>query len=122
MAELGANHHWDFPDLDLVTLVQGLLTDHRSHTLFVGFPLLELLDFDRNVNFSLVGQIAQPSLVRQYGFIYAVLLKVTGELVYSDIAKVNAVNGVLVVLTKELALLDDVLGLELLDDFLYTVL
>lgn len=55
MAELGADHHWDLADLDLVALVQSLLTDHGSHTLFVGFPLLELLDFDRNVNFSLVG-------------------------------------------------------------------
>ncbi len=122
MAKFRTNHDWDFADLHLITLIQSLLTNYRSYAFFISFALFELLYFDSNVDFCLISQAAQPGLMRKDRFVNAVFFKVSRELVNSDIAEVNAINGVFVVLTKKLSLLDNVLGFELFDHFLHTVL
>lgn len=51
-----------------------------------------------------------------------IFLKVSGKLVNSDVAKVDAIDGIFIVLATKLALLDYVLGLKLFYYFLDWVL
>lgn len=122
MTEFGADHNRDFTDLNFVILVQSLLRNDGSHTIFIGVASLQLFDFDSNVNFSLVGQITQTSLVCKNGLIDAIFFEIAWKLVNSDIAKVDAIDGVFIILATKLTLLHNVLGSELFDDLLDGVL
>ena len=122
MAEFGADHDRDFTDLNFVILVQSLLRNDGSHTIFIGVSSLQLFDFDSNINLSLVSQITKTSLVCKNGFINAIFFKISWKLVNSDIAKVDAIDCVFIILATKLTLLHNVLGPEFFNDLLDGVL
>jgi len=122
MAELRADHDWNFADLDFVILVKRLFAHNWTNTVLFGGAFLKLLDFDGNVDLSLVGKVPEAGLVRKNRLVAAVPLEIARKLVNCDIPKNDLVNSFFVVYTVELAFLLNVVDSELLDDLLDTVL
>ena len=57
VTELRAHHDWDFTYLDFVALPQEFFADSGARAISGRVALLELLDFDGDVDLSLVGQV-----------------------------------------------------------------
>jgi hypothetical protein len=122
VTKLGADHDWDLTDLNFIVLVQSLLRNNWSNTVFIGVAPLQLLYFNGDIDFSLVSQVAQTGLMGQNRFVNSVLLQVSGKLINSDIAEVDAIDCVFVILAAKLALLHNILGPKLFNHLLDAVL
>lgn len=122
MAELRADHDWNFANLDFVILVERFLLNDWADTIRPGGAFLKLFDFHGNVNLSLVSEIPEAGFVREDGFVTAVPFEISRKLVNRDIPKNDLVDGFLIVRTVELTLLLNVVDSELLDDLLDAVL
>lgn len=122
MTKLGADHHWNLTDLDFVILVQSLFRNDRPNTVFICVTSLQLLDFDGDIDLGLVGQVSQTGLMGKNRFVYSVFLQVARKLVDSDIAEVNAIDSVLIILATKLALLHNILSSKLFNHLLDAVL
>ena len=119
MAELGAHHDWDLADGHFVLHEDTL---RRLDRLLASQRILLSLDNLQNLHvakdFSLVGQVTNPSRVGHDRLVSAVALVQPRELIHSRLAKYDFESSLFIIRAKVLASLFNRLLSELINDFL----
>ena len=119
MAELGAHHDWDLADGHFVLHEDPL---RRFDRLLARQRILLSLDYLQNLHiakdFSLVGQITNPSRVGHDRLVSAIALVQPRELIHRRLTKYDLESGLFIIRAKVLASLFNRLLSELINDFL----
>ena len=119
MTELGADHHWNLTDRDLILLEDLRLLLDLCPIILV---ILDLQDLNCAEDLSLIRQTSNPSGMRHDGLVGAVTFVQARELIHSGTTKDYFVGSLLIVVSNVLPILLDGLLAKFLDDLLDGVL